>query len=203
MGMFGARNTGNGIKNNQLSEQLKALEQAEDREQNGALFSGISWPEKFTKEQRELFGMALQDARKQAATTQSTLARLCNIPDNYISTLEKGSVARIDKGLVGKIQNILRCDFTDTLKSILAPVRVTSGLTATALPDRLECGEEQTYKVKGSNFELHGNVSETSFSLSMINREGVRIDIFKGNREKNHLFLEAMNKIVSKLNKGM
>lgn len=229
MNSFNNRPTANGAKplNQQLAEQLRQLEEKEDKQYQAQPYlkdplpgtadaSSFRWPDKFTPDQRILFGMGIKDARNKCGYSQNSLARLCNIDSQIITRLEAGGIAKVDKVLIKKIGHILRDDFNELMMSVcndkpavtstpVAPgvVRVTNGLCAIAQPPTLEFAEEQTYKLKGHNFELKGNVGANTFKLSIIVNNKEEVIIYEGNKDKNHLFLQAMDKIVEKIKKGI
>lgn len=165
--------------------------------------ASFEWPLRFSAAQRAIIGEAVRDARQRKNFTQNQLERLCNYKTGFISSIENGNVAGLEKAILKKIGHHVGNDFNAVV------MEVCDENFSAAIPQKkkaiiaeaaeLEEDEEKTYRIKGPDFELKCIVSNSEFTLCQVERDGDDVAealIYGGKRGANSLFVKALEKIV-------
>jgi transcriptional regulator with XRE-family HTH domain len=173
--------------------------------------ASFEWPMRFSAAQRAIIGEAVRDARQRKNFTQNQLERLCNYKTGFISTIEHGNFAGLEKAILKKIGHHVGNDFNAVVMEVCdenfaVPVPAKKKVIS-AMPDDLEEDEERTYRIKGPSFELKCTVSNAEFGLYQVerdsNNECIEGLIYSGPRTADSLFIRAMEKIVNLLKKDL
>lgn len=185
--------------NQSIREQLEALEaqdaEEEAKRQNDA--RSFIWPEKFTPEQRVAIGLGIKEARNKEGLTQGSLEKLCKLNVGFVSVIESGRSAAIDKVMIKKIGVILHDDFNVMVRDACAPkLSFVPGA-------QLVTDEEKTYKITGDTFAWRCRADSDTFQVTFINKDGEETSINSGKRDKNNLFVQSLKKIISIIEKGL
>lgn len=164
----------------------------------------FEWPEKFTPAQRAIIGEGVREARKKIKMTQNQLEKLCGFEMGYISFIENGKVAKMEKPLLKKIGLHLKNDFNQLVMEacdVFVPAPGKKEVIIARGP-RLEKQEEHSIRLKGPSFELKLKLSEKEFSLYQVENGIGEALVYSGNRLKDSLFLQALEEVVRVVKKG-
>lgn len=116
------------IMNDQLAQQLKALEVSKKVEANSFPVTNknmpFEWPDKLTADQRILLGVGLQEIRKKKGFTQDTLSRRMGIDKQMICAIEGGKRHKVDRALINQFGHHLQTDMFSLMESVVNSDRV-------------------------------------------------------------------------------
>ena len=209
-------NRGNGL--GQLKEKLAAIRQEEGEAQyidasNNKPGNTISspgtfeWPQIFLPHQRAIIGDAVKEARLAKHFTQSELERRCGFEHPLIGQIERGTTSKLEPALLKKIGFHLGNDFNEVVRDACDDtIKPREKEAIIALGPKLIEDEEKTYKIKADGFSLKCTISNHEFSLHQIeSADGHPIEalIYRGRRSRDSLFIQALEKIITMVKKGM
>lgn len=163
------------------------------------------WPDKFTEYQRMIIGKGIQDARKLAKLTQEGLARLTGLSAAYISQVETGRAATIDKDMIKKIGLPMKEDFNDlVMDACTAPVsHKEQKQVIQAVNSGVEIEQDQTYRIKTSDFCFVCSFDSKNYSITMEKKDGDDCLLFEGVKSDDSVFLNALDALLKLIKKHL